>query len=553
MALRIVDDRIRVEYSLGDAQLNYFNLDDVSVSDGRRRTLRLEYAEKRFRLALDNDALDEVNACDLARNANVTNKRADCFRTEHEVKLPDRCNNQIENCFRFFDLDGPLVFGKSPERGPMSRLNEEAFEGCIGDIYINERLSNLRSDSGDMIAENNTRAGCPDKIDECKSRSDELRSQCTKCSHIWSRSVKCECRQGDDYEFSDSSCRLVRKPDQVVTLADNGYLDLNERQLNDDLRVEFGVKTRLSSTNSSFVLLNMRLINMFVEYSMRLVYDWSSDEMKLMFGDNEVLIVLRKNRLLDDEYWTKIEIDLRRTGLVKLSINGLFEKEVVAKQVESLFGQKFVLKWSIHGPMCVRGIRVNNDPSFGYRAVNAIKGCTIKPSRSNSIACLSQLYSRTVSFDVVSSAKQQHISTSSADCNDNQLRRDLCASACFNGGTCTVISNSVIANTTNEINYLDGSTIQLSCTCPSGYRGRYCENSELLSAASRRRLSSSSKECPAKWWGRGDQGICGPCECDETKNFSPDCNKTNGQCFCKPKFYKKVNALTITYYITMLI
>lgn len=273
---------------------------------------------------------------------------------------------------RYFDFDGPLVFGKSPNNRPADWL--QSFEGCIGDIYINERLSNLHDD---LLAENNTQAGCPAKLDKCRTQSEQLRTQCSKCSHQWSHSVRCECRSGDDYELlgDEQLYCAMRKADQVVTLADNGYLSLNERQMNSDiLRVEFGVKMRPPANNaSSTALLNMRFVNIVSEHTLQLLYDWSADEMRLM-GDQTTMIRVRKNRILDDEYWTRIELELHRGGLARLVINGLFRNELRSRYVDALFGQKFNLKWSIHGPGCIRGIRVNNDPSFGYRPVNSIRG-----------------------------------------------------------------------------------------------------------------------------------------------------------------------------------
>lgn len=179
-------------------------------------------------------------------------------------------------------------------------------------------------------------------------------------------------------------------------------------------------------------------------------------------------------------------------------------------------------------------------------------------SRVAAGGCSGQLFSRSVTFDstsILSSnsiiIKTQPSWTSSNECNDYQMRRELCASACHNGGTCTVIlavkennATSINSNNNNNNNEMwDGSTLKLSCACPKGFKGRYCEHAESATSTRRRlsaSISSTSNECPAKWWGRGDQGLCGPCECDESKNFSPDCNKTTGQCYCKPKFYKKV-------------
>lgn len=39
-----------------------------------------------------------------------------------------------------------------------------------------------------------------------------------------------------------------------------------------------------------------------------------------------------------------------------------------------------------------------------------------------------------------------------------------------------------------------------------------------------------AQPCPRGWWGHP---TCGPCSCDVTKGFDPDCNKTTGECRCK--------------------
>lgn len=56
------------------------------------------------------------------------------------------------------------------------------------------------------------------------------------------------------------------------------------------------------------------------------------------------------------------------------------------------------------------------------------------------------------------------------------------------------------------------------CKCDERYyRGKNCEQVMELS-------------CPTTWWG---WPVCGPCSCPADKNYSPECNKTNGQCKCK--------------------
>lgn len=40
----------------------------------------------------------------------------------------------------------------------------------------------------------------------------------------------------------------------------------------------------------------------------------------------------------------------------------------------------------------------------------------------------------------------------------------------------------------------------------------------------------NDQPCPKGWWGHP---MCGPCNCDTSKGFDPDCNKTTGECRCK--------------------
>ncbi|GAA6065601.1 cadherin EGF LAG seven-pass G-type receptor 3 isoform X1, partial [Tachysurus ichikawai] len=55
------------------------------------------------------------------------------------------------------------------------------------------------------------------------------------------------------------------------------------------------------------------------------------------------------------------------------------------------------------------------------------------------------------------------------------------------------------------------------CDCGDNHYGQYCQH-------------RSEQQCPRGWWGNP---TCGPCHCDVSKGFDPDCNKTTGQCLCK--------------------
>uniref|UniRef100_H2MVT5 Cadherin EGF LAG seven-pass G-type receptor 1a n=1 Tax=Oryzias latipes TaxID=8090 RepID=H2MVT5_ORYLA len=55
------------------------------------------------------------------------------------------------------------------------------------------------------------------------------------------------------------------------------------------------------------------------------------------------------------------------------------------------------------------------------------------------------------------------------------------------------------------------------CECGQDYYGQYCQN-------------KVEKSCPSGWW---SSPVCGPCNCDTSKGFYKDCNKTTGECRCK--------------------
>lgn len=49
--------------------------------------------------------------------------------------------------------------------------------------------------------------------------------------------------------------------------------------------------------------------------------------------------------------------------------------------------------------------------------------------------------------------------------------------------------------------------------------------------------------CPRGWWG---EKSCGPCNCDTSKGFDSDCNKTSGACRCKVTCDDHVAVVTLT-------
>uniref|UniRef100_A0A8C7SBF9 Cadherin EGF LAG seven-pass G-type receptor 1a n=1 Tax=Oncorhynchus mykiss TaxID=8022 RepID=A0A8C7SBF9_ONCMY len=112
------------------------------------------------------------------------------------------------------------------------------------------------------------------------------------------------------------------------------------------------------------------------------------------------------------------------------------------------------------------------------------------------------------------------------------------------------ILHSVCVCVSPEV-YVSLSSLRDPCPFP-GYFGRECVDAchlnpcEHVSTCVRKPSSSHGytceylaalveKPCPRGWWGNP---MCGPCHCDVSKGFDPDCNKTSGECRCKDNYYQ---------------
>uniref|UniRef100_A0A4W5NWW5 Cadherin EGF LAG seven-pass G-type receptor 1b n=1 Tax=Hucho hucho TaxID=62062 RepID=A0A4W5NWW5_9TELE len=93
-----------------------------------------------------------------------------------------------------------------------------------------------------------------------------------------------------------------------------------------------------------------------------------------------------------------------------------------------------------------------------------------------------------------------------------------------------------------------------TCMCHPGYFGRDCVDACLLNPCQHVStcvhqpssphgygcqcvllFSRANLPCARGWWGNP---ICGPCNCDVSKGFYRDCNKTTGECRCKDNYYR---------------
>nr|QVK45661.1 G protein-coupled receptor [Proales similis] len=449
-ALKIRRSHLLFEYSLGEKSTVELELNSVIVSDGKWRTLTISYSNREFNISLDDDNFEDVDACVLGT--------VNCVRIHHIHELPLKCNSQIANCFRHFDLDGPLIIGSSSIEIPSN-----GFGGCIKDLFIENKRVNLNSD---IIREYGTKAGCSPKVDRCPVNG------CKECQHIWNNVTKCECDRG---------CLSPAKDSNRYTIIGHGYLSFEPLKTDDANLISFYIK--FTQNKSPIMSLGVKSFRTQSTRQLDLVYDEIA--LKLM-DEDKVITELKSN--INDGFWNLIEIKFLN-GMFWIQLNQLFTSDgqiltTDLGELHFLIGSTSQLNQEFNG--CIANVQVNSQMSLPLSSVNCSNNCFIDPLP--------------------------------------RIEKNPCdsLSLCKNNGSCIAKEKSSFV-----------------CKCAPGYKGTHCEHISNFEPI----LHEGDSDCPAKWWGK-ELGICGPCNCDESKNFSPDCNKLNGDCVCRDKYYLRINQIT---------
>ena len=220
---------------MGSQSSQQIEIRNITVSDGKWRTVTVNYDDHKFIISLDNDHSPTIDSCELATNSNED--LINCFRSEAVYNLPKKCSSQVETCFRYFDLNGPLTLGRHSNLGATTLLNHleqiESFEGCISDLLINKKLIDLASE---VIIDHNTQIGC--QMKSTKS-CDKLKHKCNKCETIWNDKVKCD----------------TKDRSSVFSVSSHGYLSLKtiKTPLTTTFRTHFLIKMSEQSFIGKFI------------------------------------------------------------------------------------------------------------------------------------------------------------------------------------------------------------------------------------------------------------------------------------------------------------
>ncbi|XP_031438509.1 cadherin EGF LAG seven-pass G-type receptor 1 isoform X2 [Clupea harengus] len=506
IAVEIIEEQVQLTFSAGETKTIVAPFVPGGVSDGQWHSVQLHYYNKPNigRLGFPHGPSGEkvavvaVDDCDIAMavrfGSQVGNYNCAAQGTQTGQK-------------KSLDLTGPLLLGGVPNLPEDFPVLNRDFRGCMRNLTIDSKPLDMAS----FIANNGTEAGCQTRSNFC------TKTVCLNgglCENKWG-TYSCDCPSGyggkncdqvmlAPQSFDGRAMVMWTEPD--VTVAVPWYMGLMFRT-----RHSTGTLMQANAGQASKInlLLNNKHVLFEVFLGQSLVAKVDFPEARMTDGQwHHVLVELRSvkdgkdikymaNVSLDyDMHNKEVEIGNELPGmrLESLYIGGLLDKH------------NEVLK-GFQG--CMQGVRMG-ETSTNTANINMLQGQKIRveegcvlPEPCDAAHCPDNSHCSDDSVD--------DLNTHTCVCDPGYFGRD-CVDAC-RLNPCEHVSTC---------QRKPSSSHGYTCECGQSYYGQYCEN-------------KVEKPCPRGWWG---SPMCGPCNCDVSKGFNPDCNKTSGECRCKDNYYQ---------------
>ncbi|CAL8121926.1 unnamed protein product [Orchesella dallaii] len=475
IALEVLNSTVRFSFSLGSTNLTYVDT-GKSMSDGLWHTVEVSYSNQTATVSVDD--------CDIImslENPDEFPPSTSCAG-KGTLWLEPRCRSLTESCQRFLDLTGPLYIGGLPAPNGPTQIQTHDFVGCIKNVYINHKFLDLNN----YVMEHGTASGCPEKKTFCATHPCKNGG---KCSDGWG-TYYCQCPDG----FGQKDCSEDAKP--VWNLRDeNSYLVFIPQ-----LRpIGFPWYTSLSvrTVKPTGTLMTIKVSS---NETIKLTLD--NGVIHYFYEEQSIPVSLPR---IHDGHWHHIEAKWM-TAEIWFSLDyGQFEATSPFEgKVQNLhISQVVVGHPSSSVTACVQDVRVGSAKNYLRKSTtekNVNEGCSL------ATACVGAVCPpRSTCMEQGGRPKCQ--------CDAGYVGVHcipICdLKPCKNNGSC-------VLDLTTPRGY--------HCKCDERYyRGKNCEKVMELT-------------CPTTWWG---WPVCGPCSCPADKNYSPECNKTTGQCKCKDYHYEK--------------
>uniref|UniRef100_A0A8C3V7T7 Cadherin EGF LAG seven-pass G-type receptor 2 n=1 Tax=Catharus ustulatus TaxID=91951 RepID=A0A8C3V7T7_CATUS len=497
VALEIVDEQLQLTFSAGETTTTVSPFVPGGVSDGQWHRVQLHYYNKPVvgRSGVPQGPSEQkvavvtVDDCDTAMALRFGPRLGNYSCAAQGTQTGSK---------KSLDLTGPLLLGGVPTLPESFPIRSRHFVGCMRHLHIDQRPVDMAA----FIANNGTLPGCPPKKTLCDTNTCYNGGTCV---HEWG-GFSCLCPLG----FGGKTCQEeMAGPQRFI-----GSSRVAWNGLALPLSMPWPVRIMFRTRHPRGVLLRAGTGG-------RLTLILQLNEGQVEAGAWQAGARLATLRLpqakVNDGAWHHVELELRGSPgrnpsatLLLLTLDYgthrgpcLQGLQLHTLSLGGLLGDSGTVEEGFHG--CLQGLRVG-DPvvtagalSLAQAAqVNVEGGCAL-PDPCDSGPCPPHSYC------------SDDWDSFSCRCHPGYFG-DSCVSACALDpceppGTCT---------------RRPGTAPGYACHCPPGTFGALCQH----------RLV---QPCPRGWWGHP---TCGPCSCDVTHGFDPDCNKTTGECRCKDNHYR---------------
>ncbi|XP_028304678.1 cadherin EGF LAG seven-pass G-type receptor 1 isoform X4 [Gouania willdenowi] len=502
IAVEIIDEQIQLTFSGGETKTTVSPYVLGGVSDGQWHSVQLHYYNKPNigRLGVPHGPSGEkvavvaVDDCDISMavrfGKHIGNYSCAAQGTQTGLK-------------KSLDLTGPLLLGGVPNLPEDFPVRNRDFIGCMRNLSIDNRPVDMAS----YIANNGTTAGCPAKKNFCSS---DVCQNGGVCVSKWN-TYNCDCPTGyggknceqvmPSPQFFDGQA-LVSWSEPDVTIAVPWYMGLMFRT-----RQPSGTLMQANAGPSSTINIMVSEQQVRVEVLLRknLVAALTFSQVRVNDGEwHHLLLELRSVKDGKDfKYVAAVSLDYnmyQRTVVIGNDLPGL---RLQTLHVGGLPGKgNHVIRGFVG---CIQGVRMG-ETSTNVANINMAQGLKIRVESGCDLAdpCDSNICPE-------NSHCSDDWSTHTCVCDPGYFGKE-CMDACHLN-PCEHVSTCVRKPSSSH---------GYTCECGQSYYGQYCEN-------------KMEEPCPHGWWG---SPACGPCNCDTSRGFHKDCNKTTGECRCKENYYR---------------
>ncbi|XP_026094789.1 cadherin EGF LAG seven-pass G-type receptor 1-like [Carassius auratus] len=508
IAIEIVEEQIQLTFSAGESKTAVTPFVAGGVSDGQWHTVHLHYYNKPNigRLGIPYGPSEEkvavvaVDDCDVAMALRFGGQIGNYSCAARGTQTGQK---------KSLDLTGPLLLGGVPNLPEDFPVQKRDFVGCIRNLTIDSKSIDMAS----FIANNGTSAGCAAKHDYC---SKVVCQNGGVCVNRWNTHT-CNCPLG----YGGKNCEnvmpaplnfdghaLVSWSETDITIAIPWYMGLMFRT-----RKSTGILLQASAGEFSKIslMVNNRHLRFQVFLGVRRVALLDFHQVSVDNGEwHHVLVEFKSEKDGKDiKYIALVSLDygmFQRTVEIGNELPGLKLRNLF---IGGLLKKDGTVQAGFTG--CMQGLRMGetstNTANINIRLATRIRakdGCNVPDvCQSNLCPSHSRCTDNWASYTCV--------------CEPGYFGRD-CVDACLLN-PCEHIS-SCVRKPSIKHGY--------SCECGHNYYGQYCEH-------------KGDQPCARGWWG---YPTCGPCNCDVSKGFKRDCNKTTGECSCKDNYFRPLGADT---------